>query len=115
MANAEAAMDFAVKTLGWPKDGIKLFGRSLGTGPTVQLAAQNQAGLFLGRAQELSGCESPKNTTPRIPENVLNPCHPRFETLTGGWGDFDQPFHLDQGSLPSAGGRVAGKPFGPGE
>mmetsp|Transcript_93960 Transcript_93960/g.223602 ORF Transcript_93960/g.223602 Transcript_93960/m.223602 type:complete len:367 (+) Transcript_93960:82-1182(+) len=48
MANAEAAMDFAVKTLGWPKDGIKLFGRSLGTGPTVQLAAQNQvAGVIL--------------------------------------------------------------------
>ncbi|CAL1167387.1 unnamed protein product [Cladocopium goreaui] len=48
MANAHAAFHFATETLKWPKDGIKLFGRSLGTGPTVQLAAKAEvAGVIL--------------------------------------------------------------------
>lgn len=48
MANAHAAFHFATETLKWPKDGIKLFGRSLGTGPTVQLAATAEvAGVIL--------------------------------------------------------------------
>lgn len=47
-ANAAAAMRFATETLKWPCDGIKLFGRSLGTGPCVQLAARyNVAGMIL--------------------------------------------------------------------
>jgi len=47
-ANAAAAMRFATETLQWPCDGIKLFGRSLGTGPCVQLAAQyDVAGMIL--------------------------------------------------------------------
>jgi hypothetical protein len=48
MANAAAAMRFASETLAWPYDGIKLFGRSVGTGPAVALAAQYPvAGLIL--------------------------------------------------------------------
>jgi len=48
MANAEAVMRFATETLAWPCDGIKLFGRSLGTGPCVALAAQYEvAGVIL--------------------------------------------------------------------
>lgn len=48
MANAEAAMRFVTEDLHWPCDGIKLFGRSLGTGPAVALAAKyNVAGLVL--------------------------------------------------------------------
>jgi len=30
--------------LGWPSDGVKLFGRSLGTGPTVMLASEYHVG-----------------------------------------------------------------------
>lgn len=48
MANAKAAIEFVTKSLCWPADGIKLFGRSLGTGPTVALAAEyNVAGVIL--------------------------------------------------------------------
>jgi len=48
MANAKAAMEFVTKSLCWPADGIKLFGRSLGTGPTVALASEyNVAGVIL--------------------------------------------------------------------
>jgi len=48
MANASAALEFVTQTLKWPKDGIKLFGRSLGTGPTVALAARHEvAGVIL--------------------------------------------------------------------
>lgn len=48
MANATAAMRFATDTLHWPCDGIKLLGRSLGTGPTVALAARyDVAGVIL--------------------------------------------------------------------
>lgn len=48
MANASAAVRFALDTLRWPCDGIKLFGRSIGTGPAVALAAQHDmAGLIL--------------------------------------------------------------------
>lgn len=48
MANATAAMRFALDTLQWPCDGIKLLGRSLGTGPAVALAAQyDVAGVIL--------------------------------------------------------------------
>lgn len=48
MANAWAAMHFATETLNWPCDGIKLFGRSLGTAPAMALAAQcDVAGLIL--------------------------------------------------------------------
>ncbi|CAK9026886.1 unnamed protein product [Durusdinium trenchii] len=44
MANASAAMRFVLETLRWPKDGIKLFGRSLGTAPTIQLATRVEVG-----------------------------------------------------------------------
>jgi len=48
VANARAAMSFALEVLKWPCDGIKLFGRSLGTGPAVALAAQHLvAGVIL--------------------------------------------------------------------
>jgi pimeloyl-ACP methyl ester carboxylesterase len=48
MANALAAMRFAIETLKWPQDGIKLLGRSLGTGPTCALAAKFEvAGVIL--------------------------------------------------------------------
>lgn len=48
MANALAAMRFAMETLRWPQDGIKLLGRSLGTGPTCALAAKfDVAGVIL--------------------------------------------------------------------
>lgn len=48
MANASAALTFAMETLRWPCDGIKLLGRSLGTGPAVSLAAQyDVAGVIL--------------------------------------------------------------------
>mmetsp|Transcript_20474 Transcript_20474/g.36771 ORF Transcript_20474/g.36771 Transcript_20474/m.36771 type:complete len:468 (+) Transcript_20474:102-1505(+) len=48
IANARAAMEFVTKTLHWPSDGVKLFGRSLGTGPTVMLAAEyHVAGVIL--------------------------------------------------------------------
>mmetsp|Transcript_114746 Transcript_114746/g.202510 ORF Transcript_114746/g.202510 Transcript_114746/m.202510 type:complete len:669 (+) Transcript_114746:133-2139(+) len=48
MANATAALNFALETLRWPCDGIKLLGRSLGTGPAVALAAQyDVAGVIL--------------------------------------------------------------------
>jgi hypothetical protein len=40
MANARAAVYFATESLHWPCDSIKLFGRSLGTGPTMALATQ---------------------------------------------------------------------------
>mmetsp|Transcript_49566 Transcript_49566/g.139534 ORF Transcript_49566/g.139534 Transcript_49566/m.139534 type:complete len:403 (-) Transcript_49566:110-1318(-) len=48
MANANAALRFVVDELRWPVDGIKLFGRSLGTGPCVALAAEHRvAGMVL--------------------------------------------------------------------
>lgn len=48
LVNAHAAMYFATETLKWPYDGIKLFGRSVGTGPAMALAAQYPvAGLIL--------------------------------------------------------------------
>mmetsp|Transcript_60141 Transcript_60141/g.105325 ORF Transcript_60141/g.105325 Transcript_60141/m.105325 type:complete len:353 (-) Transcript_60141:195-1253(-) len=48
MANATAAMQFVTGTLRWPLDSIKLFGRSLGTGPSIALAARyDVAGLVL--------------------------------------------------------------------
>lgn len=47
-ANAQAAVRFALDTLKWPSDGIKLFGRSIGTGAALALAAENEmAGLIL--------------------------------------------------------------------
>lgn len=47
-ANAQAAVRFALDTLKWPADGIKLFGRSIGTGAALALAAENEmAGLIL--------------------------------------------------------------------
>lgn len=48
MKNAIAAMEFVTEILRWPYDGIKLFGRSLGTGPSMALAAKYEvAGLIL--------------------------------------------------------------------
>mmetsp|Transcript_69567 Transcript_69567/g.151381 ORF Transcript_69567/g.151381 Transcript_69567/m.151381 type:complete len:387 (-) Transcript_69567:837-1997(-) len=48
MANAVCALRFATETIGWPLDSIKLFGRSLGTGPTVALAVEYEvAGIIL--------------------------------------------------------------------
>jgi len=48
MENAKAAMKFATDTIHWPCEDIKLFGRSLGTGPCVQLAAAHDvAGVIL--------------------------------------------------------------------
>lgn len=48
MANANAAFRFATETLHWPCDGIKLLGRSLGTGPAMALAARHEvAGVAL--------------------------------------------------------------------
>lgn len=47
-AHAEAALRFATQTLRWPLDGIKLFGRSLGTGPCLAMAARYAvAGVIL--------------------------------------------------------------------
>jgi hypothetical protein len=47
-ANAHAAARFVLETLKWPCDGIKLFGRSIGTGAALALAAENEmAGLIL--------------------------------------------------------------------
>lgn len=39
MENAQAALHFATDVLKWPLDSIKVFGRSIGTGPAVQLAS----------------------------------------------------------------------------
>jgi len=48
LSNATAAVRFAIDTLKWPSDGIKLFGRSLGTGPCMALATQyDVAGVVL--------------------------------------------------------------------
>lgn len=48
MSNADAAMQFVRQSLDWPLDGIKLFGRSLGTAPTIALAAKCKvAGVVL--------------------------------------------------------------------
>jgi len=48
VANARAAMTFALDSLQWPSDGIKILGRSLGTGPAVRLASEyDLAGLIL--------------------------------------------------------------------
>lgn len=47
-AHADAALRFATQTLRWPLDGIKLFGRSLGTGPCLAMAARYAvAGVIL--------------------------------------------------------------------
>lgn len=48
LANAAAALRFATEDLEWPLDSIMLFGRSLGTGPCMALAAQHTvAGVVL--------------------------------------------------------------------
>jgi pimeloyl-ACP methyl ester carboxylesterase len=48
MANCTLAMRFAMDVLCWPCEDIKLFGRSIGTGPAMKLAAQYPvAGLIL--------------------------------------------------------------------
>jgi len=48
LANAKAAMNFVTNTLKWPCDGVKLLGRSLGTGPSIALATEySVAGLIL--------------------------------------------------------------------
>lgn len=48
MENALAAMNFVTDTLRWPMDSIKVFGRSIGTGPAMGLAAAfSLAGLIL--------------------------------------------------------------------
>eukprot|EP00929_Paragymnodinium_shiwhaense_P002316 TRINITY_DN102542_c0_g1_i1.p1 TRINITY_DN102542_c0_g1~~TRINITY_DN102542_c0_g1_i1.p1 ORF type:complete len:476 (-),score=87.27 TRINITY_DN102542_c0_g1_i1:37-1464(-) len=48
LANAEAAFNFVTETLQWPLDGIKIFGRSLGTGPAISLASRyDVSGLIL--------------------------------------------------------------------
>jgi len=48
LSNATAAMKFVTETLKWPCDGVKLLGRSLGTGPSIALATQySVAGLIL--------------------------------------------------------------------
>mmetsp|Transcript_43587 Transcript_43587/g.102743 ORF Transcript_43587/g.102743 Transcript_43587/m.102743 type:complete len:672 (-) Transcript_43587:96-2111(-) len=39
MENARAALYFAMRTLAWPLDSIKIFGRSIGTGPAIGLAS----------------------------------------------------------------------------
>jgi len=46
--NALAAFRFVREVLEWPLDGIKVFGRSIGTGPAISLAVQYRvAGLIL--------------------------------------------------------------------
>ena len=48
IANAEAAMEFATETLNVAHNDILIFGRSLGTGPAISLAARYQvAGVIL--------------------------------------------------------------------
>lgn len=48
MENALSALHFATDTLRWPLDSIKIFGRSIGTGPAVALASLfTFAGLIL--------------------------------------------------------------------
>jgi hypothetical protein len=48
MENALAAMKFVTDTLQWPMDSIKVFGRSIGTGPAIGLASIfSLAGLIL--------------------------------------------------------------------
>lgn len=48
MRNCNLAMRFATDILRWPYEDIKLFGRSIGTGPAMKLAAQYPvAGLIL--------------------------------------------------------------------
>jgi len=48
LANATAAMNFVTDDLKWPLDGIKILGRSLGTGPAVSLATRfDVAGVIL--------------------------------------------------------------------
>jgi len=39
LENARAALRFATDTLKWPLDSIKVFGRSIGTGPAIGLAS----------------------------------------------------------------------------
>lgn len=48
MANSLAAVRFATDVLGWQLDSIKVFGRSIGTGPAIRLASlYSFAGLIL--------------------------------------------------------------------
>eukprot|EP00931_Biecheleriopsis_adriatica_P048002 TRINITY_DN27712_c0_g1_i1.p1 TRINITY_DN27712_c0_g1~~TRINITY_DN27712_c0_g1_i1.p1 ORF type:complete len:522 (-),score=86.60 TRINITY_DN27712_c0_g1_i1:208-1773(-) len=49
MENAESALHFVTDELRWPLDGVKVFGRSIGTGPAISLASKNEelAGLIL--------------------------------------------------------------------
>lgn len=48
MGNAMAAFRFATETLAWPLESIKVFGRSIGTGPAIGLASLFRiAGLIL--------------------------------------------------------------------
>jgi esterase/lipase len=46
--NARACFRYVLETLKWPLDSIQIIGRSIGTGPAVQLATEyNVAGLVL--------------------------------------------------------------------
>mmetsp|Transcript_49298 Transcript_49298/g.117294 ORF Transcript_49298/g.117294 Transcript_49298/m.117294 type:complete len:440 (+) Transcript_49298:99-1418(+) len=46
--HASIAMDFVINSVQWPLDGIKLLGRSLGTGPAIAMATKyNVAGVIL--------------------------------------------------------------------
>ena len=48
MENALSALHFATQSLCWPIDSIKIFGRSIGTGPAVKLASLFRfAGIIL--------------------------------------------------------------------
>mmetsp|Transcript_25955 Transcript_25955/g.60169 ORF Transcript_25955/g.60169 Transcript_25955/m.60169 type:complete len:425 (-) Transcript_25955:95-1369(-) len=48
MENALSALHFATQSLAWPLDSIKVFGRSIGTGPAIKLASLFRfAGLIL--------------------------------------------------------------------
>mmetsp|Transcript_8530 Transcript_8530/g.15238 ORF Transcript_8530/g.15238 Transcript_8530/m.15238 type:complete len:447 (-) Transcript_8530:192-1532(-) len=48
LANASLAMEFVLNAVQWPLDGIKLLGRSLGTGPAIAMAAKYPvAGVIL--------------------------------------------------------------------
>jgi len=48
LANASIAMEFVINAVQWPLDGIKLLGRSLGTGPAIAMAAKyTVAGVIL--------------------------------------------------------------------
>jgi len=88
MENALAGLRFATETLRWPLDSIKVFGRSIGTGPAVGLASlfsfagvilvtpflsvqelfRDRVGPFAGLVEEWFANEemAPKITSPTI-------------------------------------------------